>query len=631
MPLIRGTSGAKSQRLIALLLAAFFAIYMRDPPYLSDITGLDQSWHLMLNYAFQARYQHGRDIIFNYGPLSFILSAYYDPELAPIRAVLATLYYASFGITLVYVLKIDSFLKAGITCLVFLPLYSFRDIHLLIPSLLLCHQEITRRPGDPAAAGISALLGFQMAFMSLVKSPGLFLAAPVLLLVSLYRFSRRDFVPIPLLAFLAATAVLLFVAGQDYSALTDFYVGYLDISEAYNADMQLPAGWMAQAAYVAGGLFLLASISPREPGGLLRGLVFLGYLLVVYKINFTRHGANPYYAFAGLGVALFFQAVLPANSSHSNLHKLALAGVATLSLLFAGNQGDPWRSGTVFSTYGTALKHSLLMSLDPEYREAIVRYYIDMRAAATAKVKEALPFKNMTGPIDVFPFEFSQAYASGLEIATRPAFQAYFATSRLMTERNAAFLDSDRAPKSVLFSVIPIDGRYAAQEDPLTIRAYRRLYRPTDAAGGTLLLERRPEPLVEQEVCRDTYLMFDQTLPLPPVAPGEALWVRIGLAPTAAGQVAGLLLPPPALGLTLTTANAQHSYLYLQKAGEIGFLLSPALVTMAEAARFFAGAAAPQDVATNLKLTAPADPAFAWYDIGMPVALCTLSWREQSP
>jgi|GEM_PF-2693891 len=617
--------------IIATLLAVFFAIYMSQQPYLSEISGLDQSWHLMLLHAYKAHYQHGRDIIFNYGPLSFLVSGFYDPDIDLIRSVMPTLYYATFGVTLAHVLKIDSFLKAGITCLVFLPLYFFRDIHLLIPALLLCHQEIDRKQGDRMAASISVLLGCQMAFMSLIKSPGLVFAVPVLLLVSLYRLSRRDYLPIPLLAFLAASAALLLVGRQDFSAVVDFYRGYIDISRAYNADMHVASDWVPQAIYCAGALLVLASIPLRAPGGLLRGLVFLGYLLVVYKINFVRHGIVPYAAFAGLAIALFCLLIIPHARPRFLLHKLTLSVAATASILAAAYQGASWLPGNPVYAYVLTLKYSLQMSLDREYREAVLAYYLSQRAITDAKVKDALPFKDVAGPIDVFPFEFSQAYASGLPIASRPAFQAYFTTSRLMTESNAAFLESKRAPQSVLFSTVPLDLHYAAQEDPLTLRAYRRLYQVKDRAAATLLLERRAQPLIEQEVCGDTFMTFDQTLPLPPVGPDEALWVRIGLESTWAGKIAGQFLPPPILSLTVTTANTQNSYRYLQNSGEVGFLLSPPLMNLDQADRFFTGEAAPQDGVISLKLSAPETALFDWHEAGIPVSLCTLSWAEQKP
>lgn len=623
--------GALSKsRIVALLIAAFFAVYMSQQSYLTEISGLDQSWHLMLSHAYRASYQHGRDIIFNYGPLSFLVPAFYDPETGPIRTVMMMGYYASFGISLAYVLKLDGFLKAGIACLFFLPLTLYRDIHLLIPSLLLCHLEIVRRSGDRAAAGIAILLGCQMAFMSLVKSPGLFFALPVLLLVSLYRLVRRDYLPIPLLAFIAASAGFLLIARQDLSAIGDFYRGYIDISRTYNADMHLPADALPQALYIAGGLLALASLPLRAPGGLLRGLVFLGYLLVVYKINFVRHGGVPYHAFAGLAVA-FFCLLLPLETRpHLLLHKLTMGGVAGVAILAAAYHGAVWPTTSgMITAYAAAVKYSFQMTFDRSYHDTRLGDYRRQQALAATKVKDTLPFQDIAGPIDVFPFEFSQAYASGVTIASRPAFQAYFATSRLMTEKNADFLASDRAPKSVLFSVAPLDFHYPTQEDPLTFRAYRRHYRVKDRAAGTLLLERREQPLIETEDCRDTFMTFDQPLPLPPVAPGEALWVRIDLVSTGIGEIAGLLLPPPVLTLTVTTAQTEANYRYLQNSGAVGFLVSPTLPGLAEADRFFTGQATDKDRVISVRLSAPDSSLFAWHEPGISISLCCLSWAEK--
>lgn len=55
----------------------FMVIYLLDVEYVASMRGLDLSWHVMLGHAYENKLQHGTDIIFNYGPLSFIESAVY--------------------------------------------------------------------------------------------------------------------------------------------------------------------------------------------------------------------------------------------------------------------------------------------------------------------------------------------------------------------------------------------------------------------------------------------------------------------------------------------------------------------------------------------------------------------------
>ena len=214
----------------------------------------------------------------------------------------------------------------------------------------------------------------------------------------------------------------------------------------------------------------------------------------------------------------------------------------------------------------------------------------------------------------MFPFEFGLAYASGLELATRPAFQTYYATSRRMTEHNANFLASKKVPKSVLFSMIAVDNRYPALEDPQTLRAYRRFYQVGRQTPDQLLLTRRTAPLRESQSCQPTFeLGFGQTLTLPPLQDGSALWARIAVESTW-------------LGLSVVAPNWQRDFRFLREAGESGFLLSPALVSTPAAARFLSGAATvPEDHITSIKLPALIS-SFPRFDNTFDVTLCTLAW-----
>ena len=126
--------------------------------------------------------------------------------------------------------------------------------------------------------------------------------------------------------------------------------------------------------------------------------------------------------------------------------------------------------GDGFKIYPSLIKYRAMYLLNPAYRQMQDADYLRQNQKALAEARAAILFKDIQAPFDVFPFEFGLAYASGLELATRPAFQSYYATSRRMTEHNANFLASEKAPKSVLFSMIAVDNRYPALEDPQTQR-----------------------------------------------------------------------------------------------------------------------------------------------------------------
>ncbi|MBK7282887.1 hypothetical protein [Candidatus Aalborgicola defluviihabitans] len=65
------------QTVIPALGIIVMVLSLIDTGYQSSVRGLDLSWHAMLGYAHAHNLQHGRDLLFNYGPLSFMESAIY--------------------------------------------------------------------------------------------------------------------------------------------------------------------------------------------------------------------------------------------------------------------------------------------------------------------------------------------------------------------------------------------------------------------------------------------------------------------------------------------------------------------------------------------------------------------------
>jgi len=199
-----------------------------------------------------------------------------------------------------------------------------------------------------------------------------------------------------------------------------------------------------------------------------------------------------------------------------------------------------------------------------------------------------------------------------------------------MSTRNAAFLASPQAPQSVIFDVTPIDGRYAALEDPLTLGAYRRQYQLDHQASNALLLTRRASPLAQSEQCRTAQVAFDQPVQVPWVGPDQAVWAQIDVASTWVGRILSVLTGPPVLRMTIATPMGSADYRYLREAGQTGFLLSPALVTTEAAADFFNAESRPEDRVLGLSIQAPSGP-LPWFAPAMSVKLCVLSWETVHP
>ncbi len=606
----------------------FMAVYLLDLEYVPSVRGLDLSWHTMLAYAHAQNLQHGVDVIFNYGPLSFIESAIYFEQTHREKLVLRALYFVILGAGFFSVLRIRGVVALLAWCCLTMLLLMLRDVYLLFPALLLCHHETHRKPGDAAQLALSILLVFDVAFACLVKSTALFFAVPAIVLASMYRIRIRDYRPIVPACFVLFLILLFWFSGQDISNLFVFLRGYIDVSRAHNADMGLPAPPALHLAFIAGAVVVATTLRRRGAAWLVIAMLTLGYLLVAYKMGFMRHGEHPEAAFLALAFVAAVQLWSPDSHFRNHIHRRLLAGVAIAAALFVGASplfASLLPHGSAVKGYASVVQHRIRYVSDPAFRAASDAEGRRRHAVAVAEAGAAFPFGAVQGPIDIFPFEFGLAYASGLPIASRPAFQSYFATSRYMTERNADFLDGARSPRSVVFGIMPIDGRLAALEDPLTLRAYRRAYQIDRQTPEALLLTRRAVPLTETQSCRTSVIAFGEPLLLPALAPEQALWAQVALQPTWTGRVLALFAGPPTLAITITTVAGRRDFRFLREAAEVGFLLSPALVSTDGAARFFKGEGRPEDRVVSMQVPRPGR-VMRWFADSIPVKLCTLSW-----
>lgn len=611
---------------VPLIGTLFVLVYLLDVVYAPSLRGLDLSWHAMLAYAHESKLQHGSRIIFNYGPLSFIESAIYAEQTHPEKLLYRATYLLILGIGCFSVLRIRSAWALLAWCGLTLHLLVWRDVYLLLPALLLCHLECRRQQGHAAQLALSILLAFGAAFACLVKANAMFFTLPAIALASIYRFSVRDYRPIVPVCFVLSIVLLFWLSGQQVSGFVDFVRGYVDVSLAYNADMGLPAPFPLHGAFIVGSAVLVATtLRMTSPASAVLACVTLGYLLVAYKMGFVRHGAHPGAAFLALAFVCLVQLWSPSVDALSRHQRRGIVAVAVAAASLVTWITVSLSQGEFIKGYVHTVQDRLRYVLEPGYGAVRSAELRRRHAIALTQARSAIPFADVEGPIDVFPFEFSLAYASGLPIATRPAFQSYFATSRYMSGRNAEFLASPQAPRSVIFSVTPIDGRYAALEDPLTLGAYRRQYRVDRQTPDALLLTRRAAPLAQSERCRTSAVAFDQPVLIPWVGPDQAVWAEIDVASTWFGQILSVLTGPPVLRMAVATPTGGADYRYLREAGRTGFLLSPALASTEAAASFFKGENRPEDQVIGLSIQAPRGP-LPWFDEEIAVKLCVLSW-----
>ena len=254
------------------------------------------------------------------------------------------------------------------------------------------------------------------------------------------------------------------------------------------------------------------------------------------------------------------------------------------------------------------------------------------------EVRKLHPLDAIEGPLDAYNAMQVIALATPVAYEPRPVIQSYAAFDARLAGYNRDHLLGPDAPRSILFSVIPIDDRYPSLEDGLSWPLLLTRYQIERRTGKDLLLLTREEsPRSEQLVPLSTQTArLGERIEVPPVAPGAGVWAEVDVTPSAAGQLLGLVFKRPALFLeTFEPARASPRRVRVVPGmGNAGFLLSPMVLTSDDFERFSWTTAGPFWEARTLeafRLGTFDELGAAWaYDEGVEVRFFAWTFERRS-
>ena len=528
-------------------------------------SGLDPSWRRTLDYAFDARFQYGRDLLFTYGPLGFVQTDLYSPGSYPWIMAIRSVVIILLGIFYYKILRRLPLVYGLAVAFIILCAQRFAAEALygsvpVVAALTMSKDEI--RPAE--SVGLAILCGA----VSLMKFSYFIVIPSVLLIMALYRFLRwREFPLTPMLALVAMVAWYL-IAGQHWDSIWEYLRGSINVAAGYSEAMQFE-GPLKEAIFFA----LLAAALPIAIGvnRFRRGMpptfeVISAALIVfiLFKEGFVRHdGGHVSTALAWLVAAI---ALYAAEMSRRRLE----IGAVTLLLVAAGLmflRYSPVPDLTICAVSNTRSLRELMRS---GLRPLNVRY-----EAALAAIRQGAPLPVTKGGVDIYPYDQGVLLATNSIYHPRPVFQSYSAYTSHLIDRNVDSLKLATAPQTIFFDVETIDARFPAQDDGASWPELLTRYDVTSYASNFLRLDRRDSPRTYNLVpLLRTSIRFGAELS---VKNGDSLiWAHIHLKKTFIGRLLTMLLSAPIVSLevTLRDGTVQVFRIVPGEAAE-GFLLSP--------------------------------------------------------
>lgn len=584
-------------RLGRILLWALLAVLIFSFPYYPKLD-LDSSWRMAYGWFFQQHMQIGRDVVFTYGPLGFLMwrtySGLYFSSLI-LWALFESVVFAGIIVANARHLR-------GLGCFAYFLFFALLGViyedarHMIIIALL--GWELVRRAGGPARRS-TALIALLLALLGMIKFTNLALGGFIIIVTCGYEFwLRRPRAAWRLAAWFGGSFLVLWIAcRQNPLNLPLYFINFLEISRGYDAAMGLPtppdALWKALvvlgALAVYGGLYL--RLNPDKPRALAFAAILGAFIFLNWKQGFVRSDGHMIGFFiCALLPAAAFPVLLEDAPKWLGLQRLLLVIVAVFSVAgiydtlpdtvrnaAGGLEAKLWDSADHVAHW-----RSFRRSYDDRLRELKQEYDLPRVRAAVHGAT-----------IDVLGFEQAIALLNGLNYQPRPVIQSYKVYTPRLAHLNDAFYLSRRAPEFALLKIQTIDNRLAALDDSLLLNLFVHDYKYVLSEKGYQLWQRRaetPDPAtLAPRRLRTAAVGVNTPYALDDLA-GHPVWATIDLAPTLLGRLRSLLYKPAFVKLAIEQTDGRRSdYRLPLLQSRTGFILSPVIEDVVGYMRFAGG------------------------------------------
>lgn len=593
--------GSSAPYVTAMVISLAFLTF----PRYSLFPDVESAWNSVLVYAHVHGLQFGKDIVYPYGPLGFLLIPTFTASTGGGRLCFDVL----LCVTVSSALSLLAWrAKPGWRLLIlgsFLLVvtnkpYGVQDLLIdfgLLAWGLLCFLEHGRRLSVYVV--VFALLA---AFSTLAKVTWLVSGTATLCALTIDLVLRKQQrAAVGLLACYTG-GLLLFWAwgGQAFGNLASFLTTGLALCRDYDLTMSCaPRGSLFLpalcATILAAGLTLFrgAMAFDQEDGGnaRVRRWVLTGWLLFMLFLGW-KHGwvrADQHHNFLFVGFLVLFFLVLetlPLSVKSLRFYCQCVGGLGAglaLVLLQMSTQPGGLKWGSMF----TQTARTIGTVVHPQ------KYLSGMQAdlASQRKTMDLPGIKRTIGDagIDVFGNFQTHAVLSGLNLQPRPVFQSYAVYNATLMKLNEDYYFGSRPPAYVLTTLEPIDNRFAALEDSFVFRDLLINYEPCAVEQGFVLMKQRTKERPRMTLVREGSIRAGEKIELAEFG-ADNLWMEFEPRISALGRVRGALYQLPALRLDVFTGwptNAVKHFTAPAPMVAAGFLASPELVNDEQLLRFY--------------------------------------------
>lgn len=463
--------------ILCFILIGYCFIIFLPLPY-GIHTGLDPSWQYAISYASSEKLTYGKDIIFTYGPLGYLIhGAVIDSNFWSILLFRCLIHLAFFGILINELIKLYSLKKwlnlfvLILSSLLFYILGAGIDYTILFIFLILLPYEIKFQNKyqiilyslfTGVIAGFCLTTKFSLGICVLgagIIYNGINLLVNIKHRKNLTKYSYQ--LVICSISTLWTTDIILNGLSKNGASLIDYLRNSLAISSGYSSAMSI-VGSKYELAYallqIILILLLLIKAAKNKENSLGYNLTIAFVLWITFKHGFVRQDGHVF-------IFVKFIPLLGYLSLRNQIHlnkKRLLEYLILIYIIFIPLVIPSFLPAIYLENFTAKIKYMLnINALSDNIIKSNQENLSEMKLPS--QVGEFL--KNKT--VDVIPWEISLIPANNLNWQPRPIFQSYSAYTSSLDKINSQSILSNK-PNHIIYNFTSIDGRHPFFDEPET-------------------------------------------------------------------------------------------------------------------------------------------------------------------
>lgn len=486
-----GTYDAKIESILSfILIAAAFILLLPGNFYSPIFSGLDGSWQVALNLAWERKFVFGKEFLFTYGPLGIISPRYAFPGAFLPMLLSDLLLIGSISFLLYKIWDESRSVVIGLMALgisIGMPQYIFgvelSISYMVITMCFVFHYLKTKQFIYLALASLTSVLSFYIKLNSGLVC-GILLIGTVIYLLVFRKISIKL-----ALGSCFSFLILLLLGSLILSVdLLTYIRGGVEIAAGYNEAMVLNTKEFPQvlvmaviffSMFIGYSLYRLLSLI-KDPVSLLHFGWIAATSFVVFKQGYVRADGHvlafPQWIGVIFGLGSWYL-------SAKNYHGLKILSV--IALIISISISDDKISESLLPNRISAIaSYASDVSLSKEEAQSL---YLKKQPGI---LPQEIIKKISGSKVDIFPWDIFHIFSENLNYHPRPVMQSYSAYTPYLDQLNASAFSSSSGPEFIIFRSGAIDERYPWFDESLTKQTIARNFRVVEQKNEWLLLQR---------------------------------------------------------------------------------------------------------------------------------------------